>query len=81
MGEAVHLFQRLALDCYGFVIGFIDLKHFALPSVDGESSLADLSATTFVFNASDVGSGRKEPDHPSRSSNCFQRVHLIHFRF
>ncbi|KAH3813970.1 hypothetical protein DPMN_142444 [Dreissena polymorpha] len=32
---AVHLLQRLALDCDGYVVGCVGLEHIALQSVDG----------------------------------------------
>ncbi|KAH3829115.1 hypothetical protein DPMN_131103 [Dreissena polymorpha] len=35
--EAVHLLQRIALDCDGCVVGCVYLEHLALPSVDGEA--------------------------------------------
>ncbi|KAH3840514.1 hypothetical protein DPMN_113964 [Dreissena polymorpha] len=37
IGEAVHLFQRIALDCDGCVVGCIGPEHLALPFVDGQA--------------------------------------------
>ncbi|KAI8790047.1 hypothetical protein BgiBS90_007971, partial [Biomphalaria glabrata] len=48
VGEAFLLFQCVALDCNGCVVGHLDLEHIAL--VYGKTSLTGFSSAVLSYN-------------------------------